>query len=88
MLAHHGDFFADVPLILDGDVSKPYRSIELKASFPSGRISVNSDHIVLQPAPLGVPVTAKFTVYVEYFTRYVCSSRCTSTVELCISVLF
>lgn len=68
--AHHGNFDDKVPLILNGDVSRPYRNIELRASLPAGRISVNPGHIVVQPVPLRVSVIAKFTVYFEYFTRY------------------
>lgn len=71
-LAHHGSFTANIPLILNGDVSKPYRSIELRATLLAGRISVNPESIVVQPVPLGVSLTVQFTVYVEYFTRYIC----------------
>lgn len=69
-VAHHGSFTADIPLILNGDISNPYRIIELRATLPAGRISVDPDHILPQPVPLGVSVIAKFTVFVEHFTRY------------------
>lgn len=79
--AHHGSFDDVVPLILNGDVSRPYRNIELRASLPAARISVNPGHIVVQPVPLRAPIIAKFTICVEYFTRYAHSNEHTYLTE-------
>lgn len=68
--AHHGSFDDMVPLILNGDVIRPYRNIELRASLPAGTFSINPGHVMVQPVPLRVSVIAKFTICAEYFTRY------------------
>lgn len=86
--AHHGDFVADIPLILNGDTSKPYRSIELKACVSSGRISVDSDRILMQPVSLGASVAAIFTIYVEFFAKYALCKHCTSIGKLSFVFLY
>ena len=85
-IAHHGSFTASIPLILNGDISNPYRIIELRAILPAGRISVDPDHILLQPVPLQVSVVAQFTVFIEYFTRYVWGAIYFSVIIIVMSI--
>ena len=68
--AHHGSFTASVPLIVNGNLAYPYRTLSLAAEVPTGRITVSPSHIVVQPVPLGVTLTAQFMVSIQGFSRY------------------
>ena len=67
--AHHGSFSASVPLIVNGNIACPYRTLSLAAEVPTGRITVSPSHIVVQPVPLGVTLTAQFIVSVQGFSK-------------------
>ena len=67
--AHHGSFSASVSLIVNGNLACPYRTLSLAAEVPTGRITVSPSHIVVQPVPLGVTLTAQFIVSVQGFTK-------------------
>lgn len=64
---HHGNFSASIPLIVNQNVAQPYRLLELSAEVLPGTISVNPAHVVLQPVPLEVSLSAQFYVSVQNF---------------------
>lgn len=66
---HHGDFLAEIPLLLNDNVIQPYSSVTLTASVPVGRITMSTKRIVLSPVPLDITLSAQYTLLVQDFPR-------------------
>jgi hypothetical protein len=57
-----------IPVLLNESMS-PYSELSLSAAHPSGSITVNPSHIVVQPVPLGITVQGEFLVTLQGFSR-------------------
>lgn len=68
---HHGEFQAEIPLFLNGNMTQPYSSLTLTASVPVGRITVSTKCIALPPVPLGLTISAQYTLLVQDFPKWV-----------------
>ena len=67
--AHRGEFRATLPLIVNEVISQPYRTLQLSAHLPASQISVTPGCVDVLPVPLGVSLTAQFSVCLQGFTQ-------------------
>ena len=66
---HHGEFQAEIPLLLNGNMTQPYSSLTLTANVPVGRITLSPKCIALAPVPLDLTMTAQYTLLVQDFPK-------------------
>jgi len=57
-----GEFEADMPIFLDGDIDRPYITVRLKGEGIYPKLSFDVDEVVMPPVPLGIASTVRFEV--------------------------
>ena len=81
---HHGEFQAEVPLLLlhppatPSDTTsspaahtqlEPYCTLTLSASVPPSTVSFSTSSILLQPVPLDITISAQYSLLLHNFPR-------------------
>ena len=79
---HHGEFKAEVPLLLHhtplGSTTRdsspptppePYCILALSASVPASSLSFSTSSIILQPVPLDITISAQYSLLLHNFPR-------------------
>ncbi|XP_078698604.1 cilia- and flagella-associated protein 47-like isoform X8 [Branchiostoma floridae x Branchiostoma belcheri] len=64
-----GQFYAKVPIILNGKRELPYQYLQLRGNMRSPRVTFDPLQVVLMPVPLATEVSAEFSIVASAYTK-------------------